>query len=203
MRFTKSRRSWRQDLMRLTVPALSLTLALLTACDGKEPLDHKAPAPPTASTAPNAIPAGSAYQLTKEPAGAIAVIAAKAKGEAKDVVVVGRRKDPVPGLAAVTLTDASLQYCGQDGKEGKEDGCPTPWDYCCIAEDKVAAATISVAVRTKGEVVAAPVPELRNMDLVAVRGQLVKGADGTLRLDADGWFRKERPVVPASIVFPK
>ena len=128
------------------------------------------------------------------------MLAAKAKGAATDVVVVGRVKDMVPGFAAFTLTDASLAYCGQDGTD---DGCPTPWDYCCIPSDKVAAATIPVAARTKGEVVAEPVAELRNMDLVVVHGALAKGADGSLRLEADGWFRKERPTVPTSIEFPK
>jgi hypothetical protein len=183
--------------------SLSLAFTSLAACGkGEAPLDTKAGAPPSASSAsaPVAVPAVSPYQLASEPAGAIPVIAAKAKGEARDIVVVGRLKDTVPGLAAFTLTDASIKYCGQDGGE---EACETPWDYCCNPPDKIAAATITVAVRAKGEVVAAAIPELRNMDLVVVRGSLTKGDDGTMRLDADGWYRKERPVVPATVVFPK
>ena len=79
----------------------------------------------------------------------------------------------------------------------------TPWDYCCIAEDKIAAATISVAAREKGEVAEVAVTELRNLDVVVVHGDLVKTPDGSLRLDADGWFRKERPEVAKTIEFPK
>jgi len=180
--------------------ALSLlALALLTACrnDAPAPAASRSAAGSNDSTARGP---SSAFALAQEPAGAIEVFDAKAKGEAKDVVVVGRLKDTVPGFAAFTLTDVSLPYCGADGRD---DACPTPWDYCCIAEDKVAAATISVAVRAKGEVVAVPVPELRNLDLVVVHGALVKAADGTLRLEADGWYRKERPTLPATTVFPK
>ncbi len=188
--------------MHVARPFLVALLApvLFAAC-GKD-ASSPAPAAPSASApaapgAPKTIGATSAYALAAEPAGAIAVVDAKAKGAAKEVVVVGRLKDTVPGFAAFTLTDASLKFCSDDDK------CPTPWDYCCIAADKVDAATIPVAVRVKGETVAAPVPELRNLDLVVVHGALVKAEDGTLRLEADGWFRKERPTVAAHVVFPK
>ncbi len=182
--------------MRFTVVSSVLSLALLSAC-GNDAAPIAAPA--TAGAPAAAAPGGSRFELATEPVGAIDVLAAKAKGEAKDVVVVGRLKDTVPGFAAFTLTDVSLKFCGE---EGGDEGCPTPWDYCCIGKDKVAAATIAVAARVKGEVIEAKVTELRNMDLVVVRGQLVKSKDGTMRLDADGWFRKARPVVPATIVFP-
>lgn len=188
-------------LVRTLAVAFAAT-SLLAACGQDSP--PSAPAAPSASGASSGArgatpPAGaaSAYALAAEPSGALAVLEAKGKGEAKDVVVVGRLKDTVPGFAAFTLTDASLKYCSDDDK------CATPWDYCCIAPDKVDAATIPVAVRAKGETVAVPVPELRNLDLVVVHGALVKGADGTLRLEADGWFRKERPVPAPHVVFPK
>lgn len=195
--------------MRSLAPALAVALLLFPACgNDAAPAPSKAggapaPASTPSATVPAAVPAGSPYLLSKEPSGAMSVIDVKAKGEAKEIVVVGRVNETVPGFAAFTLTDASLKYCGQETKDDKADDCTTPWDYCCIAPDKVAAATIAVGVRTKGEVVAVAVPELRNMDLVVVHGQLVKTADGTTRVEADGWFRKERPVVPANVVFPK
>lgn len=199
----------------MRLPLLALAFFLLPACGDKTapsaPGGGGAQAPAASTAAPaastggglSATPTGSPYLLAQEPAGAMSVIDVKAKGEAKEVVVVGRVNETVPGFAAFTLTDASLKYCGQDDKDDKAEGCATPWDYCCIAPDKVAAATIAVGVRVQGETVAASVPELRNMDLVVVRGRLVKAADGTARVEADGWFRKERPVVPASVVFPK
>lgn len=174
----------------------SLALLFVVSACNKDDAPKPAPAAPSAPVAP----AGSRYLLAKEPAGAIAVLAAKAKGEAKGVTVVGRLKDTVHGFAAFTLTDVSLAYCGEGGTE---ENCPTPWDYCCIPDDKVAEATISVAAREKGEVVEATVPELRNLDLVVVHGDLVKTKDGSLRLDADGWFRKERPPTPKGVEFPK
>jgi hypothetical protein len=40
------------------------------------------------------------------------------------------------------------------------------------------------------------------VDLVAVRGRLVKEADGSLALVAkDGWYRRERPKLPDNVKF--
>lgn len=187
-------------------------LALLAAACSQDDAKPSAPAAPPASTpavatAPAAAPSagdakvsGSRFLLATEPTSALSILATKGKGEAKGVTLVGRVKETVHGFAAFSLTDLSLAYCGADKKE---DGCPTPWDYCCIADDKVAEATIQVAAREKGEVVETAVPELRNLDVVVVHGDVVKAKDGSLRVDADGWFRKERPTLPAWIEFPK
>jgi len=192
--------------------ALLALLALLAAACGKDDPKPSTPAappasPPAVGTAPGAAASagdpkvsGSRFLLATEPASAVSVLDAKGKGEAKGVTLVGRVKETVHGFAAFSLTDLSLAYCGADKKE---DGCPTPWDYCCIADDKVAQATIAVAAREKGEVVEAALPELRNLDVVVVHGDVVKAKDGSLRLDADGWFRKERPSLPSWIEFPK
>ena len=187
--------------MRTSVLSLLalLSLSALAACGNEASPTKASPSPSGATANPSGgvVANASRYALSSEPAHAIPVLEAKAKGETKDVTVVGRLKDTVPGFAAFTITDPTLAPCAMG------EGCPTPWDYCCIADDKVADATISVAVRAKGEVVESPVPELRNLDLVVVHGAIVKGADGTLRLEADGWYRKERPDVAANVVFPK
>ena len=43
---------------------------------------------------------------------------------------------------------------------------------------------------------------IRALDLVAVRGRLVKADDGTIVLKAStGWHRRERPEVPDKVKF--
>jgi len=63
---------------------------------------------------------------------------------------------------------------------------------------------LAVAVKDgSGETVAIPrIPELRNLDLVAVRGRLVKDKDGELKLVATGWWRRERPKLPDGLKWP-
>jgi hypothetical protein len=167
-----------------------LGLALLPACGGE-------PAPAAPPGAPTAVAGASRFALASEPGPATSVLAAKASGEAAEVVVTGRVKELVPGFAAFTLVDVSIPPCPD------EEGCPTPWDFCCFSSDKVAAATLPVAARAKGEVVEASIPELRLLDLVVVRGALSKAADGVVRLEATGWFRRERPAYGAHVKFPR
>lgn len=180
--------------MLRTLLALVLALPLL-AC-GKDP----APAGGPGGAAPAA--AASRFALGKDPGAALSVDEAR-KGAPKDgVVVVGRVRDLTPGFAAFTLVDVSLDYCG--GGKDTMDGCPTPWDYCCIPAEDVAAKTIPVAVKEKGDVAAAPaLPELRRLDLVAVTGRLVKDEKGDVSLEATGWFRRERPVFGDHVKFPE
>jgi hypothetical protein len=191
-------------LVRSPVRALLLAAFLLAGCGKEAPPSSGAPGA-GASATPGAgagTVAVSPYALAVEPKGtvAVSVLEAKAAGAKKDVAVVGRVREITPGFAAFTLTDVALTYCGQTEKEG----CENPWDYCCHDTADIAKHTIAVAVKTPGgEVVAAPsLPELRNLDLVVVVGELVKGADGEVTLVAKGWHRRERPALPASVRFP-
>ncbi len=77
--------------------------------------------------------ASADYVYASEPAGAIPV--GEARTSVKDntpVTVVGliggSPKPFVDGLAAFTIVDAKVPYCADD------EGCPTPWDYCCQLE---------------------------------------------------------------------
>ncbi len=146
--------------------------------------------------------AASPFALAKDPGQAVDVKAAKEAGPKDEVVVVGRVKDFVAGLAAFTLIDEKLDYCGHGADT--MDGCETPWDYCCIANETIAANAIAVEGHAKDGSVPpmAKIPELRNLDLVAVKGRLIKDADGNSVLEASGWWRRERPNLPASIKFP-
>jgi len=181
--------------------AARLALALLASLGGgcgKDPARVAPPAPAPGTGAPAASP----YALAAEPKGSspVTVLEAKAGGAKTAVAVVGRVREITPGFAAFTLTDVALTYCGQTEKEG----CENPWDYCCHDTADIARHTVAVAVKTPaGDVVAAPsLPELRNLDLVVVVGDLVKGADGEVMLVAKGWHRRERPTLPESVRFP-
>ncbi len=195
----------------LALVGLSLSLLSLPACSKDDEARTAAPAAAPAagagaaakpsSSASAAVVVGTPYQLPTDPTGGLSVFDAKKAAPRAGVVVVGRVKELTPGYAAFTLTDLSLAYCGQSEAEG----CPTPWDYCCTANDKISEATIGVSVPGTGDepVKLARIPDFRNADVVVVTGDLVKDADGNPRLLANGWFRRERPKLPASVVFPE
>lgn len=177
------------------LPAWLLALAVLAAgCSAKETTDKT-----------SGEPKPSPWMLAADPGKGLGVLEAK-KADAKDeVVVVGRVREFTENHAAFQLIDVSLRYCGQpDG--GEMDECPEPWDYCCIPQEEQAAATIPVAVKGKdGEVPTIAekhLPELRHLDLVAVRGRLVKDKDGEVSLEATGWYRRERPNLPDFVKTP-
>ena len=71
--------------------------------------------------------------------------------------------------------------------------------------DEAAAKTISIVVPAGGGAAVAvkALPELRNLDLVVVKGRLVKDKAGNVEVEATGWYRKERPTLPAGTVFPQ
>lgn len=86
----------------------------------------------------------SGYLSDSEPAGAVGVGTARESAKDDDaVVVVGRiggSAEPfVDGLAAFTIVDPKVPYCADD------EGCPTPWDYCCNQDQaKENAATVKL-----------------------------------------------------------
>jgi hypothetical protein len=113
----------------------SLTLAVLVGCASEEQTEN------AENTGPD-----PAYLAASEPAGAIGV--GEARTSVKDeenVVLVGRiggsSKPFVEGLAAFTIVDPKVPHCPDD------EGCPTPWDYCCVPpeEKSKVMATIQVS----------------------------------------------------------
>jgi hypothetical protein len=173
------------------IPAL---VSLLAACGRKDDAPREG-APSTTSSAP----ATSRYSLPSDPGGGIPVAKAKSDAPKDDVVVVGRVRDMLQRRAGFSLIDVSIPYCGQTEMEG----CPTPWDYCCKNPAEVSAKTIQVRVRgADGRTVhVEKIPELRNLDLVVVRGKLVRDGDD-VALDAVGWYRRERPDLEWDINWP-
>lgn len=128
--------------------------------------------------------------VAAEPAGGIGV--GEARKMAKDggeIVVVGRiggsEKPFVTGLAAFTIVDPKIPPCGAD------EGCPTPWDYCCVTNAvKENIATIKL-VDAAGKPLATGAADLlgvKELATVVVKGTAKRGTDGSLSVTAHQVF---------------
>jgi hypothetical protein len=174
---------------RCALALLAVALAV-AACDSKtEEVSSTAAAPAAASP----------HLLKADLLDAVPVLDAVKKESGSAVTVVGR----VSGVAkgTITIVDDSLDYCGRG--ESTDDTCITPWDYCCTNPRLLADATLVVRMETPD---GKPVPKaemgLRPLDLVALRGKLEKNEKGHVSLvAANGWFRRERPIVGAHVKF--
>jgi hypothetical protein len=128
----------------------------------------------------------SKYVSTTEPKGAIPV------GEAREVIADGQEvtlvgliggssKPFVDGLAAFTIVDPKVPYCAD------EEGCPTPWDYCCQTDAvKQNIATIKV-VDEAGKLVEGNAKELLNvkeLSTVVIQGKAKRDDLGNLTVAA-------------------
>jgi hypothetical protein len=133
----------------------------------------------------------SGLVLAAEPPGAKGVLDARKESKDGDaVVVVGRvggSTKPFTGRASFTIVDPSLKVC-------TEDGCPTPWDYCCEDPDDLARATALVKfVDGQGKTLAADARALlglKEMQTVVVRGTARRDQAGNLTVLADGLYRR-------------
>ena len=133
--------------MRNSILSATLTTVLaagLAACGGDEaaPAGGGGKAPPAAT---GSLPAG--LLLAASPGEAVDVGALKATAKEGDTVVVRGRIGGVPpfiaGIAAMTIADRKLVPCSE---MSMEDGCKTPWDYCCAPQDELTANTATVQV---------------------------------------------------------
>jgi hypothetical protein len=144
------------------------------------------------STAAQATP-DAAYVTSSEPQGAVDVGNARKDVQDQDeVVLVGRiggsEKPFVDGIAAFTIVDAKVPHCSA------EEGCETPWDYCCeqdAVKDNIA--TVKV-VDAQGKAVSQDARQLlgvKELNMVVVHGKAQRDADGNLSLLADKVYVKE------------
>ncbi|MEY4673084.1 MAG: hypothetical protein RL148_868 [Planctomycetota bacterium] len=177
--------------MNAASPILLWSVLALTAC-GKEATSVPAPAM-SAELAP--------FFLDADPGPYVGVAQARSSAPAREAVVEGRISAVVSGSGAFVLMDASLPYCGE---KNKEDKCPTPWDYCCETADTRKLNSLTVEARDgSGRLVASPgLGNLRECDLVAVRGELVKDEHGNVTLLAKGWFLRQQPALPDYVQWP-
>lgn len=149
-------------------------LALVGCSEGTGKSELKSP--PSATS--------SVYALPAEPADAVAVGAARETAENdKSITVAGRiggsEKPFVDGLAAFTIVDLKVPYCADD------EGCPTPWDYCCNQKDvKSNIATVKLVDET-GKPVSGDARELlgvKELSEVVVQGTAKRDDQGNLSL---------------------
>lgn len=132
----------------------------------------------------------SQYLVDAEPEGAMPV------GEARESVVdeeavilvgtIGGSSEPfVDGLAAFTIVDPKVPYCSDD------EGCPTPWDYCCTQDQvKDNIATVKI-VDEAGNPVAEDARQLlgvKELSTVVVQGKAKRDDQGNLTVAASKVF---------------
>jgi hypothetical protein len=164
-----------------TKPFIALTLLALTAASLAG--CSKAETGPTAA-------ANSPYRLAAEPAGAKGVkLARKEAKDAEEVTLVGRiggdAKPWVEGQAAFLIVDSALEPCKDD------EGCPTPWDYCCSMDLLPESKAMIKVVDGSGKTVATDARQLlgvKELQTVVVHGRAKRDEGGNLTVLADGIF---------------
>lgn len=130
--------------------------------------------------------AKSEILVDAEPQGAVGV--SEARKVAKDggeIVVVGRiggsAKPFVGGMAAFTIVDPKVASCAAD------EGCPTPWDYCCdtnAVKENIATIRINDAAGKPLMTGADELLGVKELATVVVKGTAKRGQDGGLSVVA-------------------
>ena len=160
---------------------LVLSMVLLASGCGQ-------PAAPTAnSNEPPAVDK-SDYLATEEPQGAQGIVdARKAVQNNDEVTLVGRIggdvKPFVEGVAAFTIVDTALKPC--------EDGCETPWDYCCDLDTLPESKAMVKVVDAEGSTVPSDAKSwlgLKELQTVVVHGRAKRDEAGNLTVLADKVF---------------
>lgn len=132
----------------------------------------------------------TAYLLTAEPAHGEGVKAVRAKAKDNDeVTVVGRvggdAKPWIEGVAAFTIVDPEVKPCPE------QEGCPTPWDYCCDLDLLPKVKTLVKIVDSQGRTVPMDARQLlgiKELQTVVAHGTAKRDEAGNLTVLADGVF---------------
>jgi hypothetical protein len=154
-------------------------VGLLVGCGGGAPA-------PAASSGPSA--EGAKYVLAAEPADAKGVKELKADAkDGEEIVIEGRiggdEKPWVDGQAAFMVVDKSLKPC--------EEGCATPWDYCCDTDQLPSCKALVKIVDAEGKTIASDAKTLlgvKELTTVVVKGIAKKDEAGNLTVLASGVF---------------
>ena len=134
------------------------------------------------------------YALVSEPANAMPVGEARKTAKTDEAItlvgLIGGSSAPfVDGMAAFTIVDTKVPYCAAD------EGCPTPWDYCCqtnAVKDNIATVQI---VDERGKPVLSDARKLLNvkeLSTVTVQGTVKRDQQGNLTVLATKLFVSER-----------
>jgi len=132
----------------------------------------------------------SPYVVATEPDGAIPVGEARQSAENEQAITLvgligGSSKPFVEGLAAFTIVDPKVPYCAP------EEGCPTPWDYCCTQNQvKDNIATVKVVDEDGNPVTedARALLGVKELSTVVVEGKAKRDDQGNLTIAASKIF---------------
>lgn len=163
-------------------------VALLSACVGMSGCGA-ADSKPAADTQASS---DATYRLTEEPADAMGVKEARDSIKDKqEVTLVGRiggEIDPwVEGQAAFLIVDSELKPCNEQA----DDGCETPWDYCCDMDLLPERKAMIKLVDKAGKTIATDARKLldvKESQTVVVHGHAKRDEAGNLTVLADGVF---------------
>lgn len=115
----------------------------------------------------------------------VAAVREAAKND-EEIIIVGRiggsEKPFVQGVAAFTIVDPALAHCS------KEEGCPTPWDYCCETDKLKTNMAMVKFVDQEGKPVNQDARELlgvEELSKVTIHGKAKRDEDGNLTVLAD------------------
>ncbi|MCM2369176.1 hypothetical protein [Aporhodopirellula aestuarii] len=130
------------------------------------------------------------YLAESEPADAIPVGEAReATEDGQDVTLVGLiggSSEPfVEGIAAFTIVDPKVPFCAAD------EGCPTPWDYCCTQDQvKDNIATVKIVDESGNPVAqdARKMLSVKELSTVVVKGTAKRDDQGNLTVAANQVF---------------
>ncbi len=162
-----------------------LTMVLLTGCDdGKQ----------DASRETDSVSLPTGFFLQSQPPQAKSVEEVKKSAKTGDVVTmrgrIGGSKEPfVDGRAVFTLMGLGLPACGEGVSN---DGCTTPWDYCCEPSKEIAAHQASIQI---ADAAGAPLhlslkgqSGLKELGDLVVVGRVQKAEGDLLVIDATGVY---------------
>ena len=174
-------------------PIIPITLAagILVALSGCEGKSTEQSLPMSTLTPDQSFETG-AWVLTSAPEGAISITEAKASAKEGDTIVIrgriGGRHSPITAESPVfTVMDMGLEYCGQF----HDDGCTTPWDYCCETPGTITANAATVQIVGEGRIdpVAGGLAPLDEVILIGTVGP--RPDENVLTIKATGIYTQE------------
>lgn len=167
--------------MKPTLTCLLSFVLLTTGCDQADEPVREQPA----GEQPSAAEVPADLFVDTAPADSRSVSDVRASAKAGEEVVlrgkIGGRDKPFVGEKAMfVVVDETMQPCPPD------EGCPTPWDYCCLPPDEIAAKSATIQVARDGKVLAKGLEGVHGLAPLAevVVSGTVTSTDGGLVVDA-------------------
>lgn len=145
---------------------------------------------PKATTSVSETVSDASFLLADQPVDAKPVGDVRESAEdGADVAILGRiggGENPwVDGRAAFTIVDPKLEPCKP------EEGCPTPWDYCCSTDLLPKNRALVKFVTTEGDTMEQDARKLlgvKELQTVVVKGKAKRDEAGNLTVHAEGLF---------------